>query len=76
MTSDTNNNSTGDDSTPDSSDVAEIQEDDSLSQADQVDYIANRVVPDDSPAVETVAGNLGLEDSPSDHPSGDQLRGR
>ena len=75
MTSETNNNS-GDDTTGDSSDVGEIQDDDSLSQADSVDYIANRVVPDDSPAVETVAGNLGLEDSPSDHPSGDQLRGR
>ncbi|WP_026550663.1 hypothetical protein [Arthrobacter sp. Br18] len=76
MTSATNSNPAGEDSSPDSSDVQAIQQDDSLTQADQMDYLANQAVPDDTPTIETVAGHLNLEDSPSDHPSGDQLRGR
>lgn len=53
----------------DPTDVAQIQEG-GLTAADEVDLIANQAVPDSDPAVQTVAGNLGLEGS-ADSPAGD-----
>lgn len=51
----------------DPTDVGEIQ-DGPLTAADEVDLISNQAVPDAAPSVQTVAGNLGLEDSPADTP--------
>lgn len=54
----------------DPTDVGDIQ-DAPLTAADEVDLISNQAVPDAEPSVETLAGNLGLEDSPADNPTRD-----
>jgi len=36
-----------------------------------MDLIVNQAVPGGNPSPETPAGNLGLEDSPADHPTTD-----
>lgn len=54
----------------DPTDVGQIQ-DGPLTAADEVDLIANQAVPDADPSVQTLAGNIGLEDSPADNPTTD-----
>lgn len=51
----------------DTTDVGQIQ-DGPLTAADEVDLIANQAVPEADPSPETLAGSLGLEDSPADNP--------
>ncbi len=54
---------------------AESIQDGPLTAADQVDLLANQVVPDSTPSPETLAGSLGLEDSPADNPTSDDRFG-